>query len=405
MTIVQDTLPIAPFAEVLEAYRQGKMVIMVDDQNRENEGDLCLATEFVTPEAIQYMASEGRGLICVTMGAELAASLQLPPQAENNNSPFHTPFTVSIDHVSVASCGALPASRALTMRKLLEQQVAPSDFKSPGSVFPLVANPAGVLGRQGQTEGSYDLARLAGLYPSSIICEILAEDGTMLRGDALVAYAQKHNLLITSVEEVIRARISGEALVRKISTYTAQLELGAFQVTVFRDDATNREHFSVQYGDPRKTKDVLVRIHSECLTGDVFGSLRCDCGDQLQESLRRIVAEGAGVVLYLRQEGRGIGLANKLKAYALQDTGLDTVEANERLGFAADERDFQVAVGMLDALQISSIRLLTNNPEKLDVLTHSDITIVERLPLVVKENPYSSDYLAVKKSKLGHLFQ
>jgi 3,4-dihydroxy 2-butanone 4-phosphate synthase/GTP cyclohydrolase II len=404
MTKSIETLPIAPFTKVLEAYRNGKMVIMVDDQNRENEGDLCLATEFVTPEAIQYMASKGRGLICVTMSAEQASKLQLPPQAENNNSPFHTPFTVSIDHITTANAGALPKNRSLTMKSLLDPHSKPEDFVSPGSVFPLVANAAGVLGRQGQTEGSYDLARLSGLYPSSIICEILAEDGTMLRGDGLIEFANQNNLLITSVEEVIKARITGEALVRKVTSYPAELELGNFEITVFRDDATNREHFSVVYGDISQVKDVLVRIHSECLTGDVFGSLRCDCGDQLQESLRRIVSEKAGVVLYLRQEGRGIGLANKLKAYALQDTGLDTVEANEHLGFAADERDFQVAVGMLNSLQVSSIKLLTNNPEKLEVLTHSSINIAERIPLVVQENTYSSEYIAVKKSKLGHLF-
>ena len=395
-----------PFEEVLSAYQSGEIIILVDDKDRENEGDFCLGSEFVTGEKLQFMATHGRGLICITVNAQTAARLDLPAQTQNNNSPFHTPFTVSIDHRSVVgdATGALPKARAATMKAILDEASTPADFVSPGSVYPLVAHPAGVLGRQGQTEGSYDLSRLAGLLPSGIICEILETDGTMMRGQNLAAFAKSHGLLVTSVAEVIRARVRGEILVRQVASSAVETAYGVFQATVFQDDVSNKEHLALIYGDISKQKSVLTRIHSECLTGDVFGSLRCDCGDQLAESCQRIVAEGCGVILYLRQEGRGIGLTNKLRAYALQDEGLDTVEANVKLGFAVDERDFQVAARILKDLKIEAVRLLTNNPEKLDVLAEHGIMIQERVPLIISSNNFSAGYLDVKKSKLGHLY-
>jgi 3,4-dihydroxy 2-butanone 4-phosphate synthase/GTP cyclohydrolase II len=400
-----DTINLTPFKDALDAYRRGQMIILIDDADRENEGDLCVASQHVTAEQLQFMATHGRGLTCVSISKEVAQRLSIPYQVEHNSSPFHTPFTVTIDHVYVAKCGMLPSSKEKTIKALIDPNSTPADFVSPGASFPLIANPAGVLGRNGQTEGSFDLARLAGLTASGVICEILAPDGTMLRGKQLEEFAKNHNLPITSVAEIAKARLGGEVMVRKVAQSTISTDYGQWTAIVFNEDATNKEHIALVYGDALTSKTpVLTRLHSECLTGDVFGSLRCDCGEQLKSAQQLIVKNGSGIILYLRQEGRGIGLTNKLKAYALQDTGLDTVQANLELGFAADERDFQVGVNILSALNIKQIRLLTNNPEKMSDLNSGGIEVVERVPIVVKSSVYSKDYMDVKRTKLGHMF-
>jgi 3,4-dihydroxy 2-butanone 4-phosphate synthase/GTP cyclohydrolase II len=396
---------IHPFAEVLADFRAGKPVILVDDAERENEGDIAIATEAITPELVSFMLQHARGLVCVSISVELAEHLNLPLQVLNNNSPFNTPFTVSIDHRSVAQSGVTAASRALTMQKLLDPKSKAQDFTSPGHVFPLIANPAGVIGRQGQTEGSYDLARIAGFKPSGIVCEILQPDGTMARGHQLNEFAERFALKTTSVEEIIKYRIREEVLIRAVAEEDLESDFGLCKAYVFQDDVDGKEHLVLAFGKEKLLADpdgTLVRIHSECLTGDVFGSRRCDCGEQLHESLRQIVAQGSGLVLYLRQEGRGIGLTNKLRAYALQDQGHDTVEANLRLGFPADMRDFAVAAKILDHFKVDNVRLLTNNPEKLSALEQFGIHINARVPLIAVPDEYSKGYLETKRQKLGH---
>jgi 3,4-dihydroxy 2-butanone 4-phosphate synthase/GTP cyclohydrolase II len=401
----KDRIQLHPFSEVLADFRAGKPVILVDDAERENEGDITLATEAVTPELMSFMLEHARGLICVSISVELAEQLNLPLQVLNNNSPFNTPFTVSIDHRSVSQSGVTGRSRALTMQKLLEPGAQPEDFVSPGHVFPLIANPAGVIGRQGQTEGSYDLARIAGFKPSGIVCEILQPDGTMARGKQLNEFAERFGLKISSVEEIIKFRIREEVLVRMVGESAMTTDFGACRAFVFQDDVDGKEHLALAFGQEKLLDNpdgTLVRIHSECLTGDVFGSRRCDCGEQLKESMQQIVARGSGIVLYLRQEGRGIGLTNKLRAYALQDQGHDTVEANLRLGFPADMRDFAVAAKMLDHFGVRRVQLLTNNPDKLSTLENFGIEIRSRIPLVVRPDEFSKHYLEAKRDKLGH---
>jgi 3,4-dihydroxy 2-butanone 4-phosphate synthase / GTP cyclohydrolase II len=397
-------LELSPIDEVIVAFRNGAMVIMVDDADRENEGDLVMATEKLTPEAVSFMMSHGRGLICVSINADCAKALNLPLQVLNNNSLFQTPFAISVDAVSVGQYGVTASARCETMRAMVAIGAEAPDFVSPGHVFPLIAHASGTIGRQGQTEGSYDLARIAGLEPSGVICEILSPDGTMMRGAELAAYAKEHNLLVTSVEEVMRYRIQKEVLVRCTAQSVQTTEYGECRVLVFQDEVEDKEHLMLLFGDDRqiRNRDVLVRVHSECLTGDVFGSRRCDCGPQLDEAMRLIASEGAGVLIYLRQEGRGIGLLNKLKAYSLQDEGLDTVEANLHLGFPADKRDFLVAAKMLRSQGINSIRLATNNPEKVQALTDCGIGVVERLPVVAPHDEHSASYLETKRNKFGH---
>ncbi len=401
---MSDCVTLSPIEEVIEDYRQGKLVIIVDDADRENEGDLAVATEHVTPESIGFMVEFGRGLICASVSVEQARKLQLPYQVENNNAPLRTAFTTSIDYRDVADTGITASARAKTIKHLVSDEAMATDFVRPGNVYPLIANPAGVVARQGQTEGSYDLARLAGLKPSGVICEILNPDGTMMRGADLDAYAKKHDLKITSVEEILGYRIHKESLIREVAHSTLETDYGVFDVYVFEDDVARKEHIALVYGDVSKGADkgVLVRLHSECLTGDVFTSRRCDCGIQLNDSMECIVDEGCGVLLYLRQEGRGIGLLNKLRAYALQDEGHDTVEANIELGFEADERDFVVGAKLLRLLDIERVRLLTNNPEKNDTLARAGIDIVERIGLVAPKDELSMAYLECKREKMGH---
>ena len=402
---MKTSCKISPFPEVLEAFKNGRPVIMVDHSDREDEGDIVVASDLISEELIAFMSGEARGLICVSISAKSAAALDFPFQVSNNNSPFQTAFTVSVDHKDVSSTGIEASARAKTIRSILDQASKAQDFVSPGNVFPLVAHPSGVLGRRGQTEGSYDLARLAGYNESGVICEILNPDGTMARGRELESFAERHSLLITSVEEVLRYRISKEILVRLVGSSVQDTNFGQFDTYVFEDDVDGKEHLALIYGDLKthEDKSILVRVHSECLTGDVFGSRRCDCGAQLKLSMEQIVSEGCGIVLYLRQEGRGIGLANKLKAYELQDQGRDTVQANIELGFEADARDFAVAARMLQHFGIKNVRLMTNNPAKLETLINLGINVEQRVSVLAGHDPYCDFYLDTKRSKMGHL--
>ena len=395
---------LTPIEEVVAQLRGGNAVIIVDDKNRENEGDIVVASDCLTAEHLSFMMREARGLICVSLGQSIAERLGLPLQAINNSSQFGTPFTVNVDHRSVAERGVSASARAHTIRALVDPHSVASDFVTPGHVFPLVAHPAGVLGRKGQTEGSFDLARLAGFSSSGVICEILADDGTMARADVLNAFAKKHKLAVTSVAEIASYRLAREVRVRLIRQTQEDTDFGRFDVSVFKDDADGKEHLALALGNVSDPKVApLVRVHSECLTGDVFGSQRCDCGAQLSDALQQITQSGSGVLLYLRQEGRGIGLTNKLRAYELQDSGLDTVEANVHLGFAPDQRDFVVAARILEALGLKQIRLITNNPEKIAVLERSGLDVLERVKSSVRVSSDAASYLEVKRSKLGHL--
>lgn len=391
--------------KVIEAYGRGELVIIVDDEDRENEGDLALATEHVTNEALSFMAKKGRGLVCVSIAEETARRLDLPLQVSNNTSLFHTAFTVSFDHRDVADKAFEYDSRCYSMKKVLDSDSKASDFVRPGHIIPLIANPKGTLGRRGQTEGSYDLARLAGCQPSGIICEILNEDGTMAQGSQIQDFAIENNLLITSVEEIIAYRLKNEILVREVARAPYETDYGMFTAIVFQDDTDSKEHIVLQYGSDEEIRQqsTLMRIHSECLTGDIFSSRRCDCGDQLDQAMKSIVKEGAGLLLYLRQEGRGIGLVNKLKAYALQDKGRDTVDANLELGFDADERNFAVAAKILHSLEVANVRLMTNNPKKEDALNSLGIKVEARISIIASADECSKSYLSTKKEKMGHI--
>jgi 3,4-dihydroxy 2-butanone 4-phosphate synthase/GTP cyclohydrolase II len=402
----EHTMQCTPFKEVLTRFKAGDAVVLLDDVDRENEGDVILAAESVTPEKIAFFMNKARGLICLSISESVARRLQLSLQVDTNNSPFQTPFAVSVDAAAVAQCGVTASSMAKTVLAMINPQTSSADFVTPGHVFPLIANSAGVLGRQGHTEGASDLARLAGLEPAGLLCEILNPDGTMARGEELVAFAEDHKLAITTIKEIQRYRGQHEISVRLISQARCETDYGDCTAYLFADDAGHKEHVAIVQGDlgtlPTSYAP-LVRIHSECVTGDVFGSRRCDCGPQLDGAMAMIAQEGTGVVLYLRQEGRGIGLENKLKAYALQDKGQDTVEANIALGFKADERDFAVGAHMLQYLGLSSIRLITNNPHKIEAMERCGISIVERIPMVVPADVCSAQYLATKREKLGHM--
>jgi len=392
--------------EAIEDIRKGRMVILVDDEDRENEGDLTMAAEKVTPAAINFMAKEGRGLICLSLTPERVEHLQLPMMTTDNTSSFGTAFTISIEAKKGVTTGISAADRAKTIRTAIDPKSGPEDLARPGHVFPLRAKKGGVLQRAGQTEGSVDLARLAGLNPSGVICEIMNDDGTMARVMQLQEFAKKHTLKIVTVKDLIAYRIKKESLVRRVAVTKLPTAYGdEFTAILYANDIDRQNHVALVKGDIRPEDEVLVRVHSECLTGDVFGSLRCDCGEQLHNAMAMIAHEGKGVILYMRQEGRGIGLEGKLRAYELQDKGKDTVEANLALGFKADLRDYGVGAQILRDLGVRKIRLLTNNPKKIIGLEGYGLMVVKRLPIEMHPHPKNVNYLKVKKSKLGHMLE
>lgn len=409
-----------PLEEVLKDVRAGKPIVMVDDVERENEGDLMIAAEKTTPELINFMLLEGKGLICLSLTAERMKQIGIPLQVTENTSVFGTNFGVSFDAKEVADSGVSARGRSATILAAVRDAATPEEFNRPGYVFPLAAVPGGVLKRRGQTEGSVDISRLAGLKPAGVICEVMNERGVMLRGAELEAYCRKHQLKITSVEEIVQYRLHNEVSIRRIAQEVVPAKLGLsrsskldelnrlsaeipFQVYVYVDDVDDKEHLALVKGEPKD--GCLVRIHSECLTGDVFQSKRCDCGSQLDLALEAIFEAGEGIVIYLHQEGRGIGLGNKLRAYELQEQGLDTVDANIHLGFAPDQRDYRVGAQILSDLGISKVRLMTNNPSKMESLSDFGVEIVERVVLPVKINKYNTAYIKTKQQRMGHLFE
>ncbi len=398
----RKTGPFATIEDAIVAIRAGKMIIVVDDEDRENEGDLTIAAEQVTPEAINFMARYGRGLICLSMTGERLDHLDIPLEVSSNVARRETAFCMSIDAKEGVSTGISAADRARTVRLAIAEDTRPRDLARPGHVFPLRARSGGVLTRTGHTEASVDLSRIAGLYPAGVICEIMNEDGTMARVPELTKFAKKHGLLMITIADLIKYRVRTESLVKRIASAKLPTAFGDFQVHVFENQLDRQEHVALVRGDIGDGKDVLVRVHSSCLTGDVLHSVRCDCGAQLDAALERIGQEDRGVLLYLNQEGRGIGLGNKIRAYELQDEGFDTVEANERLGFKADQRDYGMGVQILRELGIRSMRLLSNNPRKLVGIEGYGLSVSEWLPLEVPVHESTRRYLKTKKEKLGH---
>ena len=392
----------ASIDEAIEVFRDGRIVIIVDDEDRENEGDLTIAAEKVTPDAINFMARYGRGLICLSMTGERLDELEIPMIVSQNTSRFETAFAVPIDAKEVTTTGISAADRAATIRVAIDPETKPSDLAKPGHVSPLRARDGGVLVRAGQTEAAVDLARLAGLYPAGVICEIMNEDGTMARVPELSRFAGRHNLPMITVADLIKYRMRHDRLVKRVATAQLPTEHGRFDVTAYDSVIDGRTHIALVRGDVGDGESVLVRVHSQCLTGDVFASSRCDCGHQLELAMRRIAEEGRGVLLYLNQEGRGIGLANKIRAYELQDQGLDTVEANEHLGFKADQRDYGIGAQILGDLGVHTMRLLTNNPRKFVGLEGYGLAVTESVRLEVPPTEFTERYLRTKKEKLGH---
>ncbi|MGB8886617.1 MAG: bifunctional 3,4-dihydroxy-2-butanone-4-phosphate synthase/GTP cyclohydrolase II [Candidatus Korobacteraceae bacterium] len=393
----------APIEDAIAAIRAGEMVIVADDEDRENEGDLTMAAEKITPEAINFMAKYGRGLICLAMTPERLDELEIPLMVAKNSSRFETAFCVSIEARERTTTGISAADRAATVLAAMDPATKPADLIRPGHMFPLRARNAGVLARAGQTEAAVDLARLAGLHPAGVICEIMSEDGTMARVPELRQFAMRHNIKLITVADLITYRLRTESAVQCVATAKLPTEYGEFQVHAFENQIDKQTHIALVFGDVGDGRDVLVRVHSQCLTGDVLRSVRCDCGAQLDKALCRIASEGRGVLLYLSQEGRGIGLANKIRAYSLQDQGLDTVEANERLGFKPDQRDYGIGVQILREIGVRSMRLLSNNPRKLVAIEGYGLSVTEWLPLEIRPSPSNLRYLTTKRNKLGHL--
>jgi 3,4-dihydroxy 2-butanone 4-phosphate synthase/GTP cyclohydrolase II len=393
----------ASIEDAIAAIRAGQMVIVVDDENRENEGDLTIAAEKITPQVINFMAQYGRGLICLAMTPEHLDALDIPLMVPHNSSRFETAFCVSIEAKEGTTTGISAADRASTVLTAINPDTRPSDLTRPGHIFPLRAKSAGVLARAGQTEAAVDLARLAGLHPSSVICEIMNKDGTMARLPQLTRFARRHNIPLVAIADLIAYRMRTESVVKRVASTNLPTEYGEFRLHAFENQINKQTHVALVRGDIGDGQNVLVRVHSQCLTGDVFRSARCDCGAQLDKALRRIAREGRGVLLYLNQEGRGIGLANKIRAYGLQDEGLDTVEANEHLGFKPDQRDYGIGVQILRELGVHSMRLLSNNPRKLVAIEGYGLSVTEWLPLEIPASASTLRYLTTKRNKLGHV--
>jgi 3,4-dihydroxy 2-butanone 4-phosphate synthase/GTP cyclohydrolase II len=391
--------------EAADEFARGRFVIIVDDEDRENEGDLCLAADFVAPESINFMAREGRGLVCVSLTEERCDELELHPMVEQNTSNYGTAFTVSVEARGKTTTGISAADRSATVRTLIDPKTKPFDLLRPGHTFPLRARKGGVLRRAGQTEASVDLARIAGRTPASVICEIMNEDGTMARVPDLLRFSERHGIPIVSVADLIRYRMRTERLVTRVAAPHLPTRFGEFTAVAYRSDVTHEEHLALVKGTWTESDPVLVRVHSSCMTGDVFGSARCDCGAQLEKALGMISAEGRGVLLYLLQEGRGIGLFNKLRAYELQEQGLDTVAANEKLGFPPDVRDYGIGCQILRDLGVRRMKLMTNNPSKYVAIDGYGLEIAERIPLEIPPTDQTRDYLSAKKQKMGHLLK